>query len=134
MHLSEGSTLVLELHVFVSAGASHHADHVGHDVSQRDLERQRLDRIHHMQVHLGEHFELIPLPHDGAPIALAAQSDQVLLFVHGREGTGQELLTDDGKVLHIRLWQCLFLLACPDLVDGDLGAWLRLLTVSYVTS
>ena len=78
MHLPQLSEVILYLHVLVGARSRHYADHIGHYLGQRYLEGEWLDmRIDDIQIDLAEHFKLVPLPQDGAPIVFSDQSYQM---------------------------------------------------------
>ena len=80
VHAAEGAEVFLQLHVLVRLASRHHANHVRHDLIERDLEGERLDRIYNVQVDFCQHLKLVPLPEDSTPVRVATERHQVLLF------------------------------------------------------
>lgn len=81
MHLSNVPEVVFNLHVLIGTGAGYNTDHVRHNLGQRYLERRDIVmRIDNIEVNFGQHFELVPLPKNGAPVVFSDKRDQVLSF------------------------------------------------------
>jgi len=89
MDFLEGTHAILKLVVFEGTWTSHDDDLV-HDLSIGNLEHAQLKRLDHRKVDLCEHFLLLPLPQNDAPVARAAQCHQVVLLVNWRESTAKE--------------------------------------------
>ena len=80
VHAAEGAEVFLQLHVLVCLASSDYANHVRHDLIERDLEGEWLDRVYHVQIDFRQHLELVPLPEDSTPVWLATERHQMLFF------------------------------------------------------
>ena len=95
---------------------------------QRYLKCRRLNRrriAHFPKLYLRKDLQLVPLPKDGAPVAISRKRYKVLLLLRRRECAREELVALDGQIVHLWLGQRLLLALALDLVDGDLGAPLK---------